>query len=103
MSVCHSESITSELQQRDEVAEIKKLSQKDTNKVRLWRICLLVALSVTAVLVSRWTYNSLKDDETERFRVSVSEPSVPLFLSLTRPHSLRKSPRRWGRPRRSNR
>ena len=56
----------------DEEEEIRKLSQKETSRVRTWRILVFLALLVTAVSVTVTTYILLKQQEHENFQNVVS-------------------------------
>ena len=53
--------------QRDEAAEIRKQSSKETAMVKTWRNLVAVALMVTAVAVTATTYHLLVQDEQESF------------------------------------
>ena len=53
---------------RDEVEEIRKQSQKETARVRTWRILVTLALFLTAIAVTGTTYKLLVDQEDKNFR-----------------------------------
>ena len=57
---------------RDEILEIRKQSQKETARVRTWRILVTLALLATAVAVTVTTYLLLVDQEDKNFRNVVS-------------------------------
>ena len=59
-------------EQRDEVKEIRKLSRKDTNRIRLWRVVVTLVLLGTAVAVTLTTYNILLEKQNEIFEEAVS-------------------------------
>ena len=61
---------------RDEVAEIQKASSKDTRRVQMWRLAVLLALVVTGVTVTLSTYRNLKKAEQENFETAVSVSSL---------------------------
>jgi hypothetical protein len=52
---------------RDEVKEVRKLSSKDTNRIRLWRLVVTVVVLLTAVAVTLTTYTLLQQQEEENF------------------------------------
>lgn len=76
---------------RDEVGEVRKMSSKDTNRLRLWRIIVTCVLLLTAFAVTFTTYTLLKQQEDENFKTAVSHvgfdwPSIghqSIFHSLT--------------------
>ncbi|CAB9520226.1 Receptor-type guanylate cyclase gcy [Seminavis robusta] len=53
---------------RDEEAEIRKQSAKETKRVSMWRAFVAMALLATAVAVTATTYSLLVKDEDEAFR-----------------------------------
>jgi hypothetical protein len=56
---------------RDEVGEVRKLSSKDTNRLRLWRIVVTGVLLLTALAVTLTTYTLLEQQEEENFHTAV--------------------------------
>jgi hypothetical protein len=56
---------------RDEVGEVRKLSSKDTHRLRLWRIVVTGVLLLTACAVTFTTYALLKEQEDENFHTAV--------------------------------
>jgi uncharacterized membrane protein YcjF (UPF0283 family) len=58
--------------ERDEVKEVKKMSQKDTSRVIFWRFAATTVLLLTAVAVTLTTYKFLIDGEEEDFETAVS-------------------------------
>ena len=59
-------------EKRDELDEIKKMAQRETTRVRVWKGILLVVLGVTAALVTAGTYRILEQEEEEDFETAVS-------------------------------
>jgi len=59
-------------EERDEIQEIRKQSQRETAQVRVWRIMVTLALLATAVAVTVTTYILLVNQEDENFRNVVS-------------------------------
>lgn len=59
---------------RDEEEEVRKQSQKETNRVRFWKYLVFLALLVTACSVTTTTYTLLVRQENENFRNVVSAP-----------------------------
>ena len=58
--------------ERDEAAEIRKQSSKETAMVNTWRTLVAAALLLTAVAVTATTYHLLIQDEQESFVTVVS-------------------------------
>jgi hypothetical protein len=56
---------------RDEVKEVRKLSYKDTTRIRLWRLVVTVVLLLTACAVTFTTYTFLQQQEHENFVTAV--------------------------------
>ena len=56
---------------RDEVKEIQKMSRRETQFIRTWRIILLVMLVGTAAAVSSITYELLRNNETTAYKATV--------------------------------
>jgi hypothetical protein len=56
---------------RDEVKEVRKLSYKDTTRIRLWRLVVTVVLLLTAFAVTFTTYTFLQQQEHENFVTAV--------------------------------
>lgn len=59
-------------EERDEVLEVKKMSQAETRRVQLWRLATTLVLLLTAFAVTFTTYRFLKNDEKESFETAVS-------------------------------
>lgn len=57
---------------RDEAAEIRKESAKDTARVRTWRFLVALALLATGIAVTGLTYALLLQDEDDSFKAVVS-------------------------------
>ena len=62
---------TEQVDRRDEVGEVRKMSSKDTNRLRLWRIVVTGVLLLTAFAVTFTTYTLLKQQEDENFQTAV--------------------------------
>ena len=58
---------------RDEVGEVRKMSSKDTNRLRLWRIVVTGVLLLTAFAVTFTTYTLLEQQEDENFQTAVRD------------------------------
>ena len=56
---------------RDEVGEVRKMSSKDTTRLRLWRIVVTGVLLLTALAVTFTTYTLLQQQEDENFHTAV--------------------------------
>lgn len=56
---------------RDEVREVRKLSSKDTFRLRLWRIVVTGVLLLTALAVTLTTYALLQQQEEKNFQTAV--------------------------------
>jgi len=59
-------------EERDEIQEVKKMSQVDTNRVRRWRLVVFVVLLSVALSVTLTTYSVLKREEKNDFKTAVS-------------------------------
>jgi hypothetical protein len=57
---------------RDEVKEVRKLSSKDTTRIRFWRFVVTVVLLLTAFAITFATYTFLEQQEYENFVTAVS-------------------------------
>ena len=57
---------------RDDISEIRKLSQKETFRILLWRIVVTGVLSVTAFAVTFATYRLLVREQHDSFKQGVS-------------------------------
>jgi len=66
------ESCTENGNDRDEVKEVLKLAKKETARVRVWRLIVLVTLLITGAVLSTFTYKFLKDEQHEDFKDAVS-------------------------------
>ena len=62
--------------ERDEVKEVRRVAQKDTFNVKLWRFAMTSALLMTALAVTLTTYKFLKQDQYEAFKTAVSSQSI---------------------------
>ena len=56
---------------RDEVAAVQRFSRRDTRRIRLWRLVVVVAMLLTGAGVTTWTYLRLVDQEEENFERAV--------------------------------
>ena len=68
------DSTTTETEQndrRDEVSEVRKMSSKDTNRLRLWRVVVTSAILLTAFAVTFTTYSLLQQQEEDNFKTAV--------------------------------
>jgi hypothetical protein len=59
-------------EERDEVKEIRKLAEKETGRVRLWRFVVTCVLLATALAVTLTTFYSLEMKEQDKFEMDVS-------------------------------
>lgn len=59
------------LRSRDEVSEVRKMSSKDTSRLRMWRIVVTGVLLLTALAVTLTTYTLLKQQEQKNFQTAV--------------------------------
>ena len=59
-------------EERDELDEVRKISSKETKRIRLWRIVLTVCLLATAAVITGTTFVLLKQEQEEAFVVAVS-------------------------------
>jgi hypothetical protein len=59
-------------EEMDEIREVKRMAQEDTNRVNRWRITVTVVLLITAFCVTYTTYRLLKKDEKDNFETAVS-------------------------------
>ena len=57
---------------RDEVGEVRKMSSRDTFRLRLWRIVVTSVLLLTALAVTFTTYTLLQQQEEANFHTAVS-------------------------------
>ena len=62
---------TEQVNRRDEVGEVRKMSSKDTNRLRLWRIVVTSVILLTAFAVTFTTYSLLQQQEEENFKTAV--------------------------------
>jgi hypothetical protein len=83
---------------RDEVKEVRKVSSKDTTRIRFWRLIVTVVLLLTAFVVTFTTYTLLQQQELENFVTAVgnmphynichctsdlTSPYAPSFLRMS--------------------
>jgi hypothetical protein len=80
MSSAFGEPSEKEEDERDEVKEVHKLAQKETARVRMGKLLVLVSILATAALVSTGTYIFLKKEEDDDYNDSVS---FPICTALT--------------------
>jgi uncharacterized membrane protein YcjF (UPF0283 family) len=73
---------TEQVHRRDEVGEVRKMSSKDTNRLRLWRIVVTGVLLLTAFAVTFTTYTLLKQQEDENFQTAVCYSLFLSYLSM---------------------
>ena len=99
---------------RDELAEVKKLVDKESKNIGFWRLIVCVAIVLVGAAVTWMTHNFLSNDETNNFEkavsrlihtVSLDQPDSKSFshiLSLghfCRSHSsISTPPRLWNLP-----
>lgn len=57
--------------ERDELQEVEKFSQKDTTRIRMWRVVIFFVLIGTACSVTYATREVLQEDENESARSAV--------------------------------
>ena len=57
---------------RDEVKEVLKLAKKETARVRVWRMIVLVTLLITGAVLSTFTYKFLRNEQNEDYKDAVS-------------------------------
>jgi hypothetical protein len=72
MSSAFGEPSEREEDERDEVKEVHKLAQKETARVRMGKLLVLVSILAAAALVSTGTYIILKKEEDDDYNNSVS-------------------------------
>ena len=73
---------TEPIDRRDEVGEVRKMSSKDTNRLRLWRFVVTGVLLLTAFAITFTTYTLLEKQEDENFQMAVSLFSSSSFFLL---------------------
>jgi hypothetical protein len=71
------------LRRRDEVREVRKMSSKDTFRLRLWRIVVTGVLLLTALTVTLTTYALLQQQEEENFQIAVRFHTELLQTSIS--------------------
>jgi len=78
---------THSTEERDEVKEVMKMSQKDTRRVIFWRFVVTFMLLLTALAVTGTTYKFLADEQGEDMEAAVSKVASCLsrfaFYALT--------------------
>jgi hypothetical protein len=67
---------------RDEVDEVRKMSSKDTYRLRRWRIVVTSVLLLTALVVTLTTYFLLDMQEYENFKTAVCHSFLAYTLKL---------------------
>lgn len=58
--------------QDDEYKEVEKYASKETKRVRIWRILVILSMLVVGAIVSTFTYKILAQDAAEHSQTSVS-------------------------------
>ena len=58
-------------EEKEEMQEVIKMSQADTNRVKNWRLLALLALVITGLCVTIITYKLLKKEEKDNFETAV--------------------------------
>ena len=66
------ERVPPEEDMRDEKKEVEKMAAKDTFRIRLWRLALLVILLAVAIAVTMTTFEILKQEQVNNFESAVS-------------------------------
>ena len=66
----------------DEVVAVRKMSSKDTNRLRLWRLVVTEVLSLTALALPFTTYTLLEQQEDKNFQTAVSSIYFKWFMLL---------------------
>ena len=77
-------------EERDEVKEVQKMSQQDTNKVNLWRLAATLVLIAVACAVTYTTYRFLKLEEQSNFETAVSHRVYQQVPYLIYPQNAKK-------------
>jgi hypothetical protein len=67
---------------RDEVKEVHRLARKETTRVRIGKMLVLLSILVTAAIVSAGTYILLKKEEDDAYEDSVSAVPDALLMRL---------------------
>ena len=62
---------------RDEVVEVRKMSSKDTNRLRWWRVVMTGVLLLTACAITFTTYTLLEQQEDKNFKTAVRLLPLP--------------------------
>ena len=88
------EVLTTDQFRRDEVKEVRKMSSKDTSRLRLWRIVVTGVLLLTAFAITFTTYTLLKQQEEKNFQTAVrfQVSSHALLLSISKSARSRQTP-----------
>jgi uncharacterized membrane protein YcjF (UPF0283 family) len=60
---------------RDEVVEVRKMSSRDSNRLRLWRVVVTCVLLLTAFAVTFTTFTLLTKQEEKNFKTAVRDYS----------------------------
>ncbi|CAB9519351.1 Guanylate cyclase [Seminavis robusta] len=60
-------------EEKDEVKEVIKMSQTDTNRVKIWRMMAVGVLLITAFCVTFTTWRLLKNEETNNFEIAFDQ------------------------------
>jgi glycerol uptake facilitator-like aquaporin len=68
---------------RDEVKEVRKVSSKDTTRIRFWRFVVTVVLLLTAFAVTVATYTFLAQQELENFVTAVGNMLLYIICHLS--------------------
>lgn len=78
----HDDIPTSDPDERDEVKEVRKLAEKETKRIRIWRILVSAVLLTTAIAVTVSTFAALEREEQDRFRRAVSTLHSPCLADV---------------------
>ena len=82
---------SSQDEERDEIQEIKKMSQQDTERVNVWRLVVFAVILAVAVTVTLTTFLVLKREEDNDFKIAVSRSFHCISLLLAINGQLTKS------------
>lgn len=65
----------SNVNDRDEIEEVKRMSTEDTDRVRRWRLTVAACLLITAIVITATTYHFLRKEQLANFEEAVSPNS----------------------------
>lgn len=82
--IAEEQAILVEEKQRDEVAEVRKLSRNETKKVQRWRLLMTICLAVMGISVTTTIRSFLKREQDIKFRQAVRRKpaKAPTIVSL---------------------